>query len=84
MNLGIDLSMKLGGAFGVLFSLTPENDWHYAGKDVKLDTPDQPIFWYKPHKASTSYQVLYANLSVKEVAPEEVPKASQSDGSSEL
>lgn len=82
-KLGIDLSMKLGGAFGVLFSLTTENDWHYTGKDVKLDTPDQPIFWYKLHKASTSYQVLYADLSVKEVTAEEVPQAPQLDGISE-
>jgi hypothetical protein len=70
-----DLGMKLGGTFGFLFSLSPDNDWHYAGKDVKLDAPNAPIFWYKPHRASTHYQVLYADLSVKEVESEAVPKA---------
>jgi hypothetical protein len=50
---------------------SPPDSWHYAGKDVKLDTPDRPLFWFKPKKAS-KYQVLYADLSVKEASPEEV------------
>ena len=81
LKLSTELAMKLGGAFGVLFSLSPEeNDWHYAGKDVKLNTPDRPIFWYKPYKTSATYQVLYADLSVKEVPSEEVAKFPESEG----
>jgi outer membrane lipoprotein-sorting protein len=77
-----DLAMKLGGTFGFLFSLSPDaNDWHYAGKDVKLNTPNRPIFWYKPYKSSPSYQVLYADLSIKEVPSEEAPKVPKSEGS---
>ena len=33
---------------GIMFlssALAPTTDWHYAGKGVKLDTPDRPIFW---------------------------------------
>jgi outer membrane lipoprotein-sorting protein len=58
---------------GVLFysMLQPDNDAHYVGKDVKADTPDRPIFWYKPTGAE-KYRVIYADLSVKELAPEEV------------
>lgn len=75
LKLSTELAMKLGGAFGVLFSLSPEeNDWHYAGKDVKLNAPNRPIFWYKPYKTSATYEVLYADLSVKQVSSEEVPK----------
>ena len=82
MKIGTDLAMKLGGTFGFLFALSPEqNDWHYAGKDVKLGTPNQPIFWYKPYKTSTTYQVLYADLSFKEVPADEAPKAPVSEGS---
>lgn len=51
--------------------LTSENDPHYAGAGVKLGTPDRPIFWYKPTGAD-KYHVLYADLSVKELTPEEV------------
>ncbi len=44
------------------------------GKGVKLDTPEVPIFWYKPTD-SEKYQVLYADLSVKEVSKDELPEA---------
>jgi hypothetical protein len=60
--------------------LNSQNDSHYAGKDVKLGTPDRPIFWYKPTGAE-KYRVIDADLSVKEVPSEEVPKASQSEDS---
>lgn len=80
-NLGVELSMKLGGTFGMLGAMSPEqNDWHYAGKGVKLNTPDRPIFWFRRHRASTTYQVLYADLSVKEVPADEVPKAEDLPG----
>ncbi len=40
---------------------------------MKLGTPDRAIFWYKPTGAE-KYRVIYADLSVKELAPEEVKK----------
>jgi hypothetical protein len=73
-----DVARKLGGSFAFLYSLSPENDWHYAGKDISLNTPNRAIFWYKPHKSSKTYQVLYADLSAKEVASADVPKVPQS------
>ena len=73
MKLQTDIAMKLGGAFGVLFALPPDA-WHYAGKDVKLNTPNRPIFWYKL-KTDAKCTVIYADLSIKEVPPEETPKA---------
>jgi outer membrane lipoprotein-sorting protein len=72
---GVKLSMTVAGAFGMLGAMSPEqNDWHYAGKGVKLNAPNQPIFWYRRHKASATYSVLYADLSVKEVPAAEAPK----------
>ena len=53
--------------------LKPENDPHYVGGGVKLGTPDRPILWYKPTGAE-KYRVIYADLSVKELAPDEVKK----------
>ena len=47
-HMDLDLVMKCGRALGFLRDLQPENDSHYVGKGVKLDTPDRPIFWYKP------------------------------------
>ncbi len=60
---------------GITFytALNPENDAHYTGKDVKLGTPDRPIFWYKPTGAD-EYRVIYADLSVKDMAPDDVEK----------
>ena len=51
--------------------LKPENDPHYVGGGVKLGTSDCPILWYKPTGAD-KYRVIYADLSVKEVAAEEL------------
>lgn len=60
---------------GITFytSLKPENDAHYAGGGVKLGTPGRPILWYKLTGAD-KYRVVYADLSVKELPPEEVQK----------
>ncbi len=54
-------------------NLRPENDPHYVGGGVKLGTPDCPIFWYKPTGAE-KYRVIYADLSVKDMAPDDVKK----------
>jgi len=62
---------------GMMFynMLNSQNDSHYAGRDVKLGTPDRPIFWYKP-TGSEKYRVIYADLSVREAdAPPNVPNA---------
>lgn len=58
---------------GFYTSLRPENDAHYAGGGVKLGTRGRPILWYKPTGAAT-YRVVYADLSVKDLTPEEVKK----------
>ncbi len=60
---------------GVMFYTMqkPENDSHYVGDGVKLGAPDRPVFWYKPTGAD-KYRVIYADLSVKELAPDDVKK----------
>jgi hypothetical protein len=65
----------------------PENDLHYAGKNVKLGAPDRPIFWFKWFNPTgpEKYHVIYADLSVKILAPEQVkqfPKARSKSGRS--
>ena len=75
LKLYAEKAAKLSGFFAVVFSLPPDA-WHYAGKDVKLGTPNRPIFWFKTKKSS-NYQVIYADLSVKEVSADEVPKVPQ-------
>lgn len=79
LKLSTDVAMKLGGAFGVLLAL-PTDAWHYAGKDVKLNTPNRPILWVKQKKGGRC-MVIYADLSVKEVSAEEMPKVPESESS---
>jgi hypothetical protein len=55
--------------------LPPEADAHYAGKGIKRNEPDRPIFWYKP-EGSDKYRVIYATLKIRNAStPPEVPGA---------
>jgi hypothetical protein len=47
--------------------------WHYAGSGVKLGDAGKAVFWYQP-KGSSTYRVIYGDLSVKDVKPEDLPK----------
>jgi outer membrane lipoprotein-sorting protein len=50
-----------------------ESKWRYAGNGVKINTPDTPIFWYRP-AGSQMYRVIYADLTVREAAEDQLPK----------
>jgi len=68
------LGMTLGRGFVFFQQLGPNGvDWHYAGSGVKLGEADKAIFWYQP-KGSQTYRVIYGDLSVKDVAPNDLPK----------
>jgi len=67
---GTQKGMALGK--GMLFIMGIE-DHHYAGNGVKVGEADKAIFWYLPEGAET-YRVIYGDLSVKDVAPENLPK----------
>ena len=56
-----------GFSFSTLLGIDSDADAHYAGKGVKLNDKDRPIFWYRP-KGTDSYRVIYADLSVQEQA----------------
>jgi hypothetical protein len=67
------LGMKLGRHLLFIRFFKGEGQWHYAGKGVKLGEAKRAIFWYRP-KDSQTYRVIYGDLSVKDVAPENLPK----------
>jgi len=60
---------------GMLFvaRLPASSKWRYAGNSVKFGEADKAIFWYRP-KDSQTYRVIYGDLSVKDVSPENLPK----------
>ncbi len=77
LNLTKEEASQIGMNFGkgMLFHqiLETDGEWHYAGAGVKLGDASKPIFWYKL-KGSETWRVIYGDLSVKDVAPENLPK----------
>ncbi len=49
-----------------------EGSWKYLGKGVRLGDKDRIICWYRP-RGSRTYRVVYGDLSVKDVGPEDLP-----------
>jgi len=58
---------------GFVSRLPSESDWHYAGAGVQFGDADTAIFWYRP-EGSETYRVIYGNLRMRKVPPEDVPK----------
>jgi outer membrane lipoprotein-sorting protein len=60
---------------GVMFvlKLPAGSNWRYAGEKVKYGDAQTAIFWYRP-EGSTTYHVIYGDLTVKDVGPENLPK----------
>jgi hypothetical protein len=55
-----------------------EGKWYYRGQGVKLGEAEKAIFWYRP-KDSRTYRVIYGDLHVEDVAPENLPEPLDAD-----
>ncbi len=64
------------GMMFLMLIMKPENDWHYAGEGVQLGEALIPICWWRPDGSDT-YRVIYGDLSIEDVAPEDVPSAQE-------
>jgi hypothetical protein len=78
LNLSEEQATQIGMAFGkgMLFHQiidTRGDDWRYVGAGVKQGDVNIPVFWYQP-KGSETYRVIYGDLHVEDVAPENLPK----------
>jgi outer membrane lipoprotein-sorting protein len=60
-------SIKIGRGFQFALGLPASAKAHYAGKGVKKDAKDRPIFWYLPEGAK-AYRVIDATLTVRDAA----------------
>ncbi len=56
-----------------LLKMSPDSNWRYAGENVRFGDAGTAIFWYRP-EGSQTYRVIYGDLSVQDVAPENLPK----------
>lgn len=61
---------SLGCAF--IEQLPKGSDWHYVGEDVMLGDATRAVCWWRPAGSST-YRVVYGDLSVRDVAPDDLP-----------
>ena len=68
--------MRVTRGFMFMYAMKPENDWHYAGEGVPLGEAPTPICWWRPDGSET-YRVIYGDLSIEDVAPEDLPSAEQ-------
>jgi hypothetical protein len=70
----MQLVMKTMRGFIFVKGLSTEGiDWHYAGADATLGDATTPVFWYRP-AGSPTCRVIYADLSARDVAPEDLPQ----------
>ena len=78
LNISDEEKMQLGMAMGRGFMFFRQLefsgiDWHYVGKGVEFGDANTAVFLYRP-KGSDTYRVIYGDLSVKDSAPEDLPK----------
>jgi len=77
MQVSEEKGTRIGMSFakGMLFHQIQESQgqWKYTGAGVKLGDASKVVFWYQP-QGSQSYRVIYGDLSVKDVAEENLPK----------
>ncbi|UCD28454.1 MAG: hypothetical protein JSV03_15440 [Planctomycetota bacterium] len=68
--------MKVARSWLFIRTLKAESDWHYAGNGVRLGEANKAIFWYRP-VGSETYRIIYGDLSIKDVAADELPEVSK-------
>jgi hypothetical protein len=64
-------SLKMTYGLMFLLKMPADSNWRYAGEDVKFGDAQTAIFWYRP-EGSETYRVIYGDLSVKDIAPEDI------------
>jgi outer membrane lipoprotein-sorting protein len=60
------------GAMLPFLTPMPKEDYAYLGKGKSVDDKDAIIFWYR--KPDDTIRAIYGDLSVKDIAAEELPK----------
>ncbi len=69
----MQLGLRLWRGYAFFHIVAHDGAYQYAGQGAKLGDAAKPVFWYRPQGAAT-WRVIYGDLSVKDVAPENLPK----------
>jgi hypothetical protein len=78
-----ELGMKLSRHLLFIRFFKGQGEWHYAGSGVKLGDAETAIFWYQPEGAET-YRVIYGDLHVEDVAPEDLSEPISAEKKAEV
>jgi hypothetical protein len=69
----MQLGMRLWRGYTFFHVVAHDGAYRYAGRGAKLGEAERPVFWYQP-QGSPTWRVIYADLSARDVAPEDLPK----------
>lgn len=69
----MQLGTRLARGYMFLHVLAHGQGYTYVGSGARLGQVDKPIFWYRPEGSATC-RVIYADLTVRDVTPENLPK----------
>ncbi|MCP4608887.1 MAG: hypothetical protein GY845_09255 [Planctomycetes bacterium] len=67
----LEKSLKMTRGWMFLLKMPADSNWRYAGENVKFGDAGTAIFWYRP-EGSETYRVIYGDLSVQDVAQENI------------
>jgi len=65
-------NLNMGPFNHFIMDHTVKDTWRYIGKGIKLGDKDRIVCWYKPNGA-TKYRAVYGDLSVRDIAAEDLP-----------
>jgi len=69
----MQLGMRLWRGYAFFHVVAHDGAYRYAGRGARLGEAARPIFWYQP-QGSTTWRVIYADLSTADLAAEDLPK----------
>ena len=69
----MQLGLKLWRGYTFFHVVAHDGAYRYTGRGVKLGEAERPVFRYRP-QGSTTWRVIYADLSVRDAASEDLPK----------
>jgi hypothetical protein len=74
----MEVAMRFAQGLVFLRFFKGQGQWHYKGVGIKMGDANAPIFWYQP-EGSNNFRVIYGDLNVEEVLPEDLPELALTD-----
>ncbi len=69
----MQLGLKLWRGYTFFHVVAHNGAYRYTGQGARLGEAGRPVFWYQP-QGSATWRVIYADLSARDMASEDLPK----------